>query len=589
MLMGWEAWFTGGLIVALMGILAMTRAAPDMVFLGGLVLLVLVGIVPAEQAFEGLANQGLITVGALYVVVAGLRETGGVQWLVQRVLGQPESVSRAQLQMMLPVTMLSAFLNNTPVVAMLIPAVGEWARKYQLPVSKLMLPLSYAAILGGTCTLIGTSTNLVVNGLLIERAGINLGLFDITWIGLPVAFVGVTFIILTSRWLLPDRQPAVSPSDDPRRYTLEMLVDVHGPLVGKTIEKAGLRHLSGCYLMEIDRDGAVLPAVSPRETLQGGDRLVFVGVVDSVVDLQRIRGLTPAASQVFKLAERRSDRLLVEAVVSNTCPLVGRSIRDGQFRNRYKAVVIAVARNGARLRGKVGDIVLRPGDILLVEAGIGFLEGHRNNQDFFLVSPVPDSAPLRHERALLALTILGVMVLLSGVGLLSMFEAALGAAGLMVLTRCVSIVGVRQSIDWSVLLVIAAAFGIGGALQSTELALNIATAMVSLAGDSPILNLVMVYLATVLFTAVINNNAAALLMFPIAQATTSSLDTSIVPFAMAIMMAASAEFSTPIGYQTNLMVYGPGGYRFSDYLRVGLPLNAIVGCVSLGTILWLYF
>jgi di/tricarboxylate transporter len=308
-----------------------------------------------------------------------------------------------------------------------------------------------------------------------------------------------------------------------------------------------------------------------------------------VVDLQRIRGLTSAPNQVFKLAERRSDRLLVEAVVSNTCPLVGRNIRDGRFRNRYKAVVIAVARNGVRLRGKVGDIVLRPGDILLVEAGIGFLEGNRNNRDFFLVSAVPDSTPPRHERALLALGILTAMVLLAGVGALSMFKAALAAAGLMALTRCVSIAGLRQSIDWSVLLVIAAAFGIGGALQSTELALNVAMTMMNLAGDSLALNLMMIYLSTVLFTAVINNNAAALLMFPIAQAATANLDTSIVPFAMAIMMAASAEFSTPIGYQTNLMVYGPGGYRFSDYLRAGLPLNGVVGCVSLGMILWWYF
>ncbi|HMR03748.1 MAG TPA: SLC13 family permease, partial [Candidatus Competibacter phosphatis] len=574
--MGWEAWFTAGLILTLLGVLATTRAAPDMLFLGGLVLLVLVGIVPAAKAFEGLANQGVITVGALYVVVAGLRETGGAQWLVQRILGRPESLSRAQLRLMLPVTVLSAFLNNTPVVAMLIPGVGEWARKHRLPVSKLMLPLSYAAILGGTCTLIGTSTNLVVNGLLIDRANINLGMFDITPIGLAAALVGVTFIVLTSRWLLPDRRPAVSPTDDPRRYTLEMLVDRDGPLAGKTIEAAGLRHLPDCYLMEIDRDGAILPAVSPREILQAEDRLVFVGVVDSVVDLQRIRGLTSASTQVFKLAERRSDRLLVEAVVSNTCPLIGRSIRDGRFRNRYKAVVIAVARNGERLRGKIGDIVLRPGDILLVEAGVGFLEGHRNSRDFFLVSPVPDSTPLRHERALLALGILVVMVLAAGLDLVGMFEAALTAAALMVLTRCVSVAGARHSIDWSVLLVIAAAFGIGGALQSTGLAVGVATAMLGVAGDSPALNLVMVYLATVLFTAVINNNAAALLMFPIAQAVTAKLGVSIVPFALGIMMAASAEFSTPIGYQTNLMVYGPGGYRFSDYLRIGLPLNGVV-------------
>ena len=586
--MGWEAWFTAGLILTLLGVLATTRVAPDMLFLGGLVLLVLVGIVPAAKAFEGLANQGVITVGALYVVVAGLRETGGAQWLVQRILGRPESLSRAQLRLMLPVTVLSAFLNNTPVVAMLIPGVGEWARKHRLPVSKLMLPLSYAAILGGTCTLIGTSTNLVVNGLLIDRANINLGMFDITPIGLAAAIVGVTFIVLTSRWLLPDRRPAVSPTDDPRRYTLEMLVDRDGPLAGKSIEAAGLRHLPDCYLMEIDRDGAILPAVSPRETLQAGDRLVFVGVVDSVVDLQRIRGLTSASTQVFKLAERRSDRLLVEAVVSNTCPLIGRSIRDGRFRNRYKAVVIAVARNGERLRGKIGDIVLRPGDILLVEAGVGFLEGHRNSRDFFLVSPVPDSTPLRHERALLALGILVAMVLAAGLDLIGMFEAALTAAALMVLTRCVSVSGARQSIDWSVLLVIAAAFGIGGALQSTGLAVGVATAMLGLAGDSPALNLVMIYLATVLFTAVINNNAAALLMFPIAQAVTASLDVSIVPFALAIMMAASAEFSTPIGYQTNLMVYGPGGYRFSDYLRIGLPLNGAVALVSLSMIFWWY-
>ena len=262
--MVWEAWFTAGLILTLLGILATTRAAPDMVFLGGLVVLVLVGIVPAAKAFEGLTNQGVITVGALYVVVAGLRETGGAQWLAQRVLGRPQSLSQAQLRLMLPVTVLSAFLNNTPVVAMLIPGVGEWARKHRLPVSKLMLPLSYAAILGGTCTLIGTSTNLVVNGLLIDRAGVNLRMFDLTPIGLPVAIAGLAFIIFTSRWLLPNRQPAVSPNDDPRRYTLEMLVDPDGPLVGKTIEVAGLRHLPDCYLMEVDRAGAVRDAWGQR-------------------------------------------------------------------------------------------------------------------------------------------------------------------------------------------------------------------------------------------------------------------------------------------------------------------------------------
>ncbi|MCC5860208.1 MAG: SLC13 family permease [Ectothiorhodospiraceae bacterium] len=577
----WEAWLTVAVVVSVLGVLSFSRTPPDVVFLGGVTVLLLSGVLTPAQAFGGLANQGLLTVAVLYVVVAGLQETGGIQWIVQRVLGRPRSLTHAQIKVMSPVAFLSAFLNNTPVVAMLIPAVSEWSRKFSLSNSKLMIPLSYAAILGGTCTLIGTSTNLVVNGLILERSPEHgLGMFDLAWVGVPVAAAGLLFILISSRWLLPDRRPALSQLSDPREYSVEMLVDREGPLVGRTIEDAGLRHLTGMFLAEIDRNGTVIPAVSPQERLQGGDRLVFVGIVESVVELQKIRGLTPATDQVFKLDGHRSQRNLVEAAVSATSPMVGRSIRDGRFRSVYDAVVIAVARHGERIRQKVGDIVLQPGDTLLLEARPQFIEQNRNNRDFFLVSRVEESASPRHEKAPLALGILVGMVALVTAGLFSMLEAALLAAGGMLVTGCVRPANVYRNIDWSVLVVIAAAFGLGAAMHETGVAFAIAKYVVGLSGDLPWVNLVVVYLLTALFTAVITNNAAAVLMFPIALALAGDLGLSFMPFAVAVMLAASASFATPMGYQTNLMVFGPGGYRFADFLRIGLPLNLVTGVVA---------
>jgi len=576
-----DAWFTAALITLMFGVLAFTRAAPDMVFVGAVIILLATGVIGPMEAFVGFSNQGVITVAALYVVVAGIRETGGIQWIVHNLLGRPRSLVRAQWRLSAPVTIMSAFLNNTPVVGMLIPAVSEWARKHDLPVSKLMMPLSYAAILGGTVTLIGTSTNLVVNGLMLDRTGEGFGLFDIAWVGIPVAAAGLLFMILAGRWLLPDRPPAITQLDDPRQYTIEMEVEPRGALEGRSIEEAGLRHLPGAFLIEVNRNGTVLPAVSPQERLRGGDRLILVGVVESVVDLQKIRGLRPATGQVFKLDSHRADRNLLEAVVSDSCPMVGQTIRDARFRNRYNAVVIAVARNGQRLRGKIGDIVLKPGDTLLVEAGPGFQMQNRNSRDFFLVSRVGEAATPRHERAWLAAMILVGMVVSVTAGLFSMLEGALIAAGLMVLTRCLTLETARHAIDWPVLFTIAAAFGVGAAMEGTGLAQTLSLGLVSLAGVDPWMNLLMIYLVTALFTAVITNNAAAVLIFPIAFAVAGDLGVSPLPYAIAIMMAASASFATPIGYQTNLMVYGPGGYRFSDYLRAGIPMTIVTSLIAI--------
>lgn len=283
--MGWEAWFSVIVVLLNVALLVFTRIGPDIVLVSGVTLLLLAGVLTPSEALSGLSNEGMVTVGVLYVVVAGLRETGGILWLGGRLFGRPKTLPGAQLRMMAPITALSAVLNNTPLVAMMIPAVGDWAKRQKLAPSKLMLPLSYAAILGGTCSLIGTSTNLVVYGLLTERTDIRFGLFEIAWVGIPCALVGIAFVVLLSRWLLPDRRSALGQQGDPREYTVETIVEPGGPLVGRSIEEAGLRSLPQLYLAEIDRGGRIIPAVGPQEVLQGGDRLLFVGIVESVVDL----------------------------------------------------------------------------------------------------------------------------------------------------------------------------------------------------------------------------------------------------------------------------------------------------------------
>ena len=580
--LGWQAWTTIAVTVGVFLLNALTTLSAEAVFLAGTAVLFVSGILTETDALAGFSNPGMITVAVLYIVVTGLSQTGGMNWISQRVLGLPQGQNMALLRLMGPVMGMSAFLNNTPVVAMFIPVVSDWSRKLRISPSKLMIPLSYAAIFGGICTLIGTSTNLVVNGLLVSATDLpGLRLFDLALVGLPCALAGMVYLYTTHRWLLPNRKPVISETDDVRQYTVEMMVPADSPLTGKSIEQAGLRNLPGLYVVEIIRDVQIIPAVSPKEILQDGDRLVFIGMIDSIVDLHRLRGLQPATDEVFKLDTPRSERCLIEAVVSNTCPLVGKTIREGKFRTQYNAVVLAVARNGERLSGKIGSIRLKPGDTLLLEANANFLSRQRISNDFYLVNGIPDSEPLRHEKAPLAIAILGVMVLLSALGIMSMLKAAVVASVAMLITGCCSSVRAFRNIEWSVLLVIGAALSIGKALESTGAAGAIATSLIQFSGDNPLLALAIIYGVTNLLTEVITNNAAAALVFPIALALSRNLDVSFMPFAIAIMIAASASFSTPIGYQTNLMVYGPGGYRFTDFMRVGMPLNALFWIITI--------
>lgn len=586
----WQAILTATVVAATLTSLLLGRRAPDMAMIGAVVVLLTAGVLTPTEALVGMSNEGMLTVAALFVVAAAVDRTGALAVVIDRGLGRPRSLPEAQLRTMIIPAGLSGFMNNTPVVALMVPAVRAWARKHQLSISKLLMPMNDAVVLGGLCTLIGTSTNVVVSGLLNDKTGLRLGMFDITWLGIPLLIVGFFYLLLASRssWLLRDRRPAMSAGDDPREYSLEMLVEQGSPLAGRTIEQAGLRGLHGLFLMEIDRAGHILTAVEPTERLEPGDRLVFVGIVDSVVELQKIRGLRPATDQVFQLDGPRSERTLVEAVVSNSCPLAGRTIRAGQFRSTYDAVIIAVARNGERLRKKIGDIVLQPGDTLLLEASPRFLNRQRTNRDFYLVSEVAGAKTPRHDLAWIACTILAAMVLAATLELVPMVTAAMMAATAMVATGCIGPNEARRSIEWETLLLIAASFGLARAIDKTGLAELIAQSTIGAAGDRPYLVLAAIYLVTMLFTETMSNNAAAVLVFPIAWQTASNLGLNPMPFIMSITVAASCGFASPLGYQTNLMVYGPGGYKFSDYLRFGGPLNLIVMVITivLAPLIW---
>jgi len=586
--LGWQAWLTLGVLASMFGLLVFTRLPPDFLFMGGLGVLFVSGVLTEKEAFNGFAAQGMITVAVLYVVVAGLQGTGGLNWIVQHVLGKPKTVAGAQLRMMLPVTGLSAFLNNTPVAAMFIPVVKKWSRGLKINASQLMIPLSYASIFGGVCTLIGTSTNIVVNGLYQSRYGEGLTIFGITKLGVPCLLVGLIYLLLFSRRLLPDRKGADVAFGDPHKYMLEMMVDPNGTVAGKSIASAGLRHLQSGFLTEIVRENQILSAPNPSEVLHPDDRLIFSGAAGLIQELRDRSGLRVAEDELFKLDAPLKERCLVECVVSNTCPLLGRTIRAGNFRSRYNAVVLAVARNGARLTEKTGDIKLRAGDTLLVESHAGFIPRQKDSRDFYLISEIEDSAPLETKKAPLAFLFLIAMVFSAAMGWLSMLMAAMCAAAGMLVFGCCSFSRARRSIEWNVLIVIAAALGLGRAMDKTGAATAIADGMLSLCGDSPWGALALVFLTTSFFTEVITNNAAAALIFPVAMTTAERLAVNPLPFVFCLMVAASCSFSTPIGYQTNLMVYGPGGYRFSDYFKIGLPLNFIIFLVAVGLapLLW---
>ena len=608
----WIATFAVILVFA--GLLLRRGAAVDLIFLGGLMCVVLTGVITPEQAFRGFANPAVITIGGLLAVAAGLRCSGVLDWTGRKLLGTIETEQEAMVRLSVVLIVSSAFLLNTAVVAMMMPVVVNWCRQRGIAASKLLIPVSYLTILGGVCTLVGTSTTLVAQSKLAQiqqefSTRLNLenqperdflsqlqpmSLFELAYVGVPCAVVGAVLLYVFGRRLLPNRTDMIEQLDDHRReYLVEMLVQPDCNLIGSTIEQAGLRHLPGLFLIEIDRDGEIITPVTPDDVLHGDDRLVFTGIVATIVDLERIPGLVPAADMNYELTTSQVGRRhLTEVVLSRTFPLIGRTVRSADFRRRYNAAVVAVHRNGERVTNKIGDIVLEASDTLLLQTRTEFATAYRNSRDFYLVSSVEGVEPRRHDKLPLAFALLGVLIVWLVAtsffrqwgwlpGLASTATAAISIAGLMVVTRCMSLSEARHAIDLQMLITIAAALGLASALTSSGAAANIASFMVTQVGQQPFLLLLCIYLLAVVMTETVTNNAVAAMLLPIAVEVAWASQVSPRPYVIAITLAASLSFLTPIGYQTNLMVMGPGGYRTSDYLRCGTPLALAVGITAM--------
>jgi di/tricarboxylate transporter len=580
--MGFDAWITLAVVALLL--FGMLRDLPvDALFVGAVIVLAAFGVITPEQGVAGFANPAMLTVAALFVVAAGLRETGVVDILGDLLLARIRTEGGALLVLALVLIPSAMVLNNTPKVALLIPVLIGWCRRHRISPSRLLLPLSYLSILGGTCSLIGTSTNLVVQGFLIRNHLRPMSFFEIGYVGFPCALIGAVYILTLGRRLLPDRKELIEQLEESRReYVVEMMVEPGCRLVGRAVAAEGLRRLPGLFLVEIDRNGSVIAPVEPDELIQAGDRLVFTGVVDTIVDLEKIPGLVPAADSRYEVAPaRQRGRRLCEAVISGSSPLAGLSIRDADFRALYDAAVVAVHRNGARLTNKVGDTVLRAGDTLLLQAGADFRRACRNNPDFYLVSDVEDSRPVRHDRARVAVAIFLAMLGAFASGKLDVMLVAAAAAGLMVATRCISAADARRSLDWPVLIAIGASFGVGTALDQSGLARSFSASLVTLTRPwGPTATLAALYFGTMLLNELISNNATVALAFPICLETARLLAVDSRPFIIAVTLAGSNAFASPIGYQTHMMVYGPGGYRFTDFVRVGTGLNLLLWAVA---------
>lgn len=597
----WEAWASYAILSGTLSLL-ITNALPTAVsMLLGLTVMLVLKIVEPAEAVEGFSNTGVLSVAILFVVAEGIQRTSILLPIFRVLLGKPRFLWEAQLRVMFPVGIISAFLNNTPVVAMLIPVVQSWSRRSSFAISRLLMPLNNAAILGGTLTLLGTSTNLVVDGLarqselLTDDNGQPTGLpiFGITPVGAILFVVGLVYMLATTRLLIRDRgQTGVGAIiRNPREYTVALLVQERSPIVGDTVQEAGLRQLQGLYLVEVTRaDGTLIPAVAPDTKIEAGDTLLFAGIVETVTELYHIPGLVPATGQSQKMKIERHHRRLVELVISSSSMLVGKTAKESKFRSRFSAAIIAVHRQGEHVKERIADITLRPGDTLLVETGSEFTLRYGKDSNFALVSEVSGSQPPREDKLHMAISALiaVTMIALATAEVLPLLSAAAGASFLMIATGCLSMRNAARSVDLEVIITIAASFGISKGMDKTGAAEQLANFIVNIFEPiGPIGLLFGIYIGTALLSSVITNNAAVSLMFPVITSILKSKKSSqgeTLKLLYTLMIGASSSFSTPIGYQTNLMVHGPGGYTFMDWVIFGVPLQLILGVVGVFTI-----
>ena len=568
------AWITIVTVLGMFTTLLFTKIRTDMVFLAAIGILFVTGVLDAKDALSGFSSTSVVVIGVLFVVVAGLTHTGVLQWIVRHLLGQPNSYSKAVIRLMLPVAGLSSFLSNTTVVAMFVGIVKMWSKKLGISPSKLLIPLSYASGMGGICTLIGTPPNLIISGLYADKTGETMNVLATTIPGLFCLTVGVLSII-AFRKLLPDRKAPESAFEATSEYTVELLVPSDNKHIGETLEEAGLCQVRGGSLIEIYHFDNVTSPVREDEYVMGGDRLIYAGQIDEILQLKKSHGLVSADHHIFSMSEVDRKRQLRTAYVKFGSSLIGETIASSKLERDNNLTLVAVARSGQRIKEPPRQVVLQAGDTLLLECPPRMnvnTDNLSSQLHFFDSEQVVNIGP----KTLVSSAIMIVMVVLSALNVMSLLQSAFIAAAAMLVFRCCSIEQARKAINWDILMVFAGSVVLGLAILQTGIAERLATGILDVCGTNPIVVMIAICLVGNLTTEFISNTAAGAMFFPIMYEAAEKLGYEPYTFLIALMISVSSSFATPIGSPTHMLVYGPGGYRFSDFMRIGLLMDIII-------------
>lgn len=588
MLGDWSAYFVLVVLLIIFILVYLEILKPAFSFLIAVLIFTVTGILSAREVLAGFSNSSIVSIILLIVISAGLRKNFRLETLFDLIFKKSKTYRSFLIRMMSQVAVLSSFVNNTPVVALMTPYVFNYGQKNKIAPSKLLIPLSYATIMGGMITLIGTSTTLVLNGFIKDATDRELDFNDLLLLGLGVTVTGILFIAYIGHYLLPNRTDSLQEfSKNYRQYMLEAQLAKNSPLIGKTVKEAGLRNLQGVYLVEIMRSGKYMAPVDPNETIGKEDVLFFAGDTDNIMDLIKDEKgiILPEKASAY----HRDKIEVIEAVVSNFTPMIGKTVKEADFRKRYDAAIIAIHRNGEKLSGKIGDIEIQPSDVLLLYTGRDFQNRVDLHRDLFVINKVRDIAePGRKKYYALALILIGTAVLLITKGL-ALFPSLLIIFTVMILFRLIGLPDIRREIDFNLVGILVLSLAIGQAMIVSGAGALVADWIIDLiAPYGKIVLLMGVILLTNLLTSFVVNVGAISITFPISLSLCQTMGMDPMPFFLGIAYSASGAFLTPIGYQTNMIIFGPGSYRFSDFIRIGLPVTVLYLSVAFAGILYLY-
>ena len=562
-------------------------------FVIAVVVLGFFGILTPKEILSGFANEQIAVILLLLVLGDIIRQTAIVEVLFDKLFKSAKSYRGFLSRMTLVISVFSAFLNNTPLVAVMMPYVNSWCKRNDISPSKFLMPLSYAAILGGCATLIGTSTNLIVNGMVVDQQIIpglkSLNIFDFVYVGVPMIFIGFIYLLFFGEKLLPSKTDLLDTYiKNNREYLVEAEIRKNSQLIGKTIEEAGLRKLKGLFLVELIRKSFKISSVKPNVILQQDDILIFAGDTETIADMiNSDLGLRlPSVGMLYKKKQTE----IVEIVVSHNSAMIKKSIKEIRFRALFDAAVIAVHRNGEVISGKIGDIVVKPGDVLLLFTGADFVSRSNHTQDFYFISKVKDFKKLEPYKIWILLGGTVLAILLAAFKLVSLFMSLLVLIMIILIMKIVKAKDLYKSVDYNLAMIIALSLALGTAMIKSGAADLIADLFISVFIPLGSIGLLFgIYFITAFLAAYITNKAAVAIIFPISLTMSVNLDLPPMPFILVVSFAAAANFMTPIGYQTNLMIYGPGGYSFKDFFRVGFPLTIIYMIVTVTILSIMYF